>query len=101
MCSLPLQEDKCCLIPQLKPVPTEGGEGGRGRNPPEQDSQPVDEYQRSHEDAYMHAHIIWLERTSTLVQHLHVVGLPTLLVSSPDHSRAHTQGGRVVVKTDS
>ena len=25
-CPLPLQEDKCRLLPQLKPVPTEGGE---------------------------------------------------------------------------
>ena len=33
----PPQEDKCRLLPQPKPVPTEGGGGGAGGAPPEQD----------------------------------------------------------------
>ena len=32
--STPLQEDKCHLLPQLKPVPTEGEEGEREREEP-------------------------------------------------------------------
>ena len=37
-----------CLLPQPKPVPTEGG-GGVGVALPEQDGRPVDEYQEPHE----------------------------------------------------
>ena len=35
-----------------------GGGGGGGGAPPEQDGQPMDEYQGSHEGVYMHTHTV-------------------------------------------
>ena len=50
------QEDKCRLLPQPKCQQKEGSGGGGGGAPPEQDGQPVDEYQGPHEGVCMCVH---------------------------------------------